>query len=58
VLIISSTGQIQGATLGNDFHLRHVKARSALLLGKGPASLGSRINIQHFKEFEDMVWTA
>lgn len=53
VLIVSPTGTIQGATLGNDVNLRDVEGRSALLLGKAKDNNASAAIGPFIRLFDD-----
>jgi fumarylacetoacetate (FAA) hydrolase family protein len=53
VLVVSSTGRIIGATLGNDVNLRDVEGRSALLLGKAKDNNASAAIGPFIRLFDD-----
>lgn len=53
VLVVSSTGRIVGATLGNDVNLRDVEGRSALLLGKAKDNNASAAIGPFIRLFDD-----
>jgi fumarylacetoacetate (FAA) hydrolase family protein len=53
VLVISSSGQTVGATLGNDVNLRDVEGRSALLLGKAKDNNASAAIGPFIRLFDD-----
>jgi fumarylacetoacetate (FAA) hydrolase family protein len=53
VLVVSSSGKIVGATLGNDVNLRDVEGRSALLLGKAKDNNASATIGPFIRLFDD-----
>jgi fumarylacetoacetate (FAA) hydrolase family protein len=53
VLVVSSTGRIVGASLGNDVNLRDIEGRSALLLGKAKDNNASAALGPFIRLFDD-----